>query len=287
MADNLAVQIETAFAESFVRPSPPVGFHQTKEVAVQPQGHRPSRFHAAGGSVDVQRNNCPGVRKSTADVATAPATNQVETLSAAQQQTLLTEAGDLYEQASSLEETDTAEANTLFTKSASKYQLLVDSGISNPELFFNLGNAYLKSNQLGQSIAAYEQAKQFAPRNAQYTANLDFANSLVKGDTQPAAETTEQSALTSSLSNLNQTAQATLGRSTIMIALATASVLFWSLLTLGIFRPTWPTKRLALAPLALLLLTGASIGFAQPETTETTNGIVVANQITLHSGDGE
>jgi hypothetical protein len=76
-------------------------------------------------------------------------------LSAAQQQQILQEAGEIYSQATSMVKTDAVDANDLFAAAAIKYQLLVDSGIDNIGLYINLGKACLQSNQLGRAIANY------------------------------------------------------------------------------------------------------------------------------------
>jgi tetratricopeptide (TPR) repeat protein len=103
-------------------------------------------------------------------------------LSATQQQSLLTDAGDLYEKAMIMAKTDSAEATDLFTAAAQKYQLLVDSGIHNALLYRNLGNACMQSNQPGRAIANYERASQLAPLDRQLAKNLEFAASLVRDD---------------------------------------------------------------------------------------------------------
>ncbi len=69
-------------------------------------------------------------------------------LSTNQQQTVLNEAGQMYASAVGLAETDSADAKQLFQTAAGKYQLLVDSGIQNSELYKNLGNAYLQAENL-------------------------------------------------------------------------------------------------------------------------------------------
>ena len=216
-------------------------------------------------------------------------------LSAIQQQTLLTEAGDLYEKATNVAKTDAAEASDLFTTAAQKYQLLVDSGVHNARLYRNLGNACLQSNQLGRAIANYERATQLAPNDRQLAVNLEFANSLVKGDETKSDGATSHAAdnsmsLSSAADNLrawNRMLVSVMGRQTIIGTLVISSLLFWGLhiaRTIGYRFPAW---RLAFVPLLLLVtsLTSAVLASTQPGSTE--DGIIVADNTTLHSGDGE
>ncbi|MCA9170937.1 MAG: BatD family protein, partial [Planctomycetales bacterium] len=204
-----------------------------------------------------------------------------------QQELILADAAALYAKATGLSETDKAGANELLTQAAAKYQMLVDSGIRNSDLYFNLGNAYLQSNQLGRAIAAYEQAKTIDPWNRQLAANLDFANSLVKGDEPVARDSAEQFGVAALLRQGNDTVTQWFGKATIVWTLGIASMLFWGLLTIGIFRPKLPMKRLAAIPLAVLLLTAVSVGLAPTRPVVEGPGVIVANRIALRSGDGE
>ncbi|MBU0970185.1 MAG: tetratricopeptide repeat protein, partial [Proteobacteria bacterium] len=54
------------------------------------------------------------------------------------------------------------------------------SGVVNPDLFYNIGNAYLKANDLGQAILWYERAKRLSPADPDLLFNLAHADTLVK-----------------------------------------------------------------------------------------------------------
>lgn len=45
--------------------------------------------------------------------------------------------------------------------------------------FYNLGNAYFKNNQVGESVAAYFAARSLAPRDPDVVANLNFVRARV------------------------------------------------------------------------------------------------------------
>ncbi|MBC7966247.1 MAG: BatD family protein, partial [Fuerstia sp.] len=227
-------------------------------------------------------------------VSTATEQRQdVVELSTAQQQTVLTEAGDLYSRGTGVAKTDSADAVDLFTAAAQKYQLLVDSGIHNARLYRNLGNACLQSNQPGRAIANYERARQLDPADRQLIVNLAFANSLIKGgesETNNATVTAGDPMSLKSMVEKIRTSNALLidliGMHMITWTLVISSVVFWSLQISRAAGYRFPVWRFAIVPLLLLTtsLTSAVLASTQPRSTN--NGIIVANNTTLHSGDG-
>jgi tetratricopeptide (TPR) repeat protein len=68
-----------------------------------------------------------------------------------------------------------------FAEAAAAYQKLVQSGQTSAALYFNLGNAFFKSGQLGRAMAEYRRAEQLAPRDPDLRANLQFARKQVQG----------------------------------------------------------------------------------------------------------
>jgi len=70
-----------------------------------------------------------------------------------------------------------------FADAAEGYGKILQSGGVSPALYFNYGNAEFKSGNLGLAIAAYHQAAQLAPRDAEARANLEFARNQVQGPT--------------------------------------------------------------------------------------------------------
>ena len=71
-----------------------------------------------------------------------------------------------------------------FTEAAAAYEKLAQPHEASAALYFNLGNAYFKSGQMGRAIAAYRQAEQVTPRDPDVRANLQFARNQVQGPTQ-------------------------------------------------------------------------------------------------------
>jgi len=66
-----------------------------------------------------------------------------------------------------------------YSDAAKLYEsLLVKQGVA-PELYYNLGNAYYKSNETGKSILNYERALRLSPRFEDARANLELAQQKV------------------------------------------------------------------------------------------------------------
>lgn len=54
--------------------------------------------------------------------------------------------------------------------------MLVKEGLVSYKLFYNLGNAYYKNNQIGKAIYNYELAHKLMPNNEDIKTNLQIAN---------------------------------------------------------------------------------------------------------------
>lgn len=62
-----------------------------------------------------------------------------------------------------------------FDQAIEKYERIVDLGIKNSKVFYNLGNAYFRKNQHGKAILNYRRALSLDPRDEDSIANLRFA----------------------------------------------------------------------------------------------------------------
>jgi tetratricopeptide (TPR) repeat protein len=62
-----------------------------------------------------------------------------------------------------------------FNKAADLYKKLLTLGISNGSMYYNLGNAYLKTGSIGKALASYRKAELFLPRDEDLQANIQYA----------------------------------------------------------------------------------------------------------------
>ena len=215
-------------------------------------------------------------------------------LSTPQREDLFREAIDHYETASGLVESDPVEAKGRFQSAATKYQLLVDSGIRNSKLYLDLGNAYLQSGQVGRAIANYTRAQQLDPANRQLAANLRLAETLTATAQPPAdkAITTQIRYPVQQLRSANHVLLGAIGVTSMKAVAVLASLLFWGLLTVRILAAskllsTMPTRRIAAIPLLFLLMSLASLWLESSKPQSNADAIIVAGQTALHAADGD
>jgi tetratricopeptide (TPR) repeat protein len=70
-----------------------------------------------------------------------------------------------------------------FSEAVAAYENILYSGQKSVALYYNLGNAYFKSGQIGKAIAVYREAGKMAPRDPDIRANLQFARNQIQGPT--------------------------------------------------------------------------------------------------------
>jgi tetratricopeptide (TPR) repeat protein len=174
-------------------------------------------------------------------------------------------------------DTDFDAANKLygqgkFPEAAGVYEKMIQSGAVSPALYFNLGDAYFKSAQIGHAIAAYRRAAQMTPRDADIRANLQFARNQVTGPTMPASRWEK------ALSQLS------LNEWTWLTVLA-----FWTLfifLAVRQLRPQWRNSGFVLGAAAAFVIFGAGLGvmvFLHHQDL----AVVVDRQATIRTGPFE
>jgi tetratricopeptide (TPR) repeat protein len=65
-----------------------------------------------------------------------------------------------------------------YQEAIQSYESILNNGVHSSELYFNLANAYYKSNQIAPSIYYYEKAKQLSPYDKDINNNLSFAKNM-------------------------------------------------------------------------------------------------------------
>jgi len=66
-----------------------------------------------------------------------------------------------------------------YQQALQSYQQAIDAGFVSGALYYNMGNAYFRLDQLGQAIRYYEKARRLMPENAELQHNLDVARSQI------------------------------------------------------------------------------------------------------------
>lgn len=199
-------------------------------------------------------------------------------LTEVQQQAVLHEANNAYAQGVAMQSTDPVSSQQSFKTAANRYQLLVTDGVENGKLWYNLGNAYLQSHEVGEAIAAYKSAERFVPLDGRLKANLSYARSLVDDP----FDGKNSKSIFKRLTFWHNTIPTQIR---LYIALGAWAILF-TILTfrLVIIFPVWKTGSVLSGVTAMLI--GFSV-FTDVQDQHRQQGVLVANDVILRSGQGD
>ena len=162
-----------------------------------------------------------------------------------------------------------------FQQAIDAFLPIAESGVENGNLFYNLGDAYLKAGQLGQAIYWYERAIPFMPRNADLKFNLDYARSL-QIDDQPGQDTI--------LTRVLFFWKDILAARTIQYLALGSNVLLWLGLGFLTFCSSSWIKAMTTGAMLLVLLVTPTALFQLYHTTLAPQAIIVADTAPIRSG---
>ena len=72
-----------------------------------------------------------------------------------------------------------------FSQAIDLYESILDNGFVNGELYYNLGNAYYKTGDLGKAVLNYERALKLMPNDEDLKHNLQLANLVITDRIEP------------------------------------------------------------------------------------------------------
>lgn len=84
-----------------------------------------------------------------------------------------------------LDSASTAYSKGDFEKAVQYYEGIISVGFESPEVYFNLGNAYYKTDKIGMSILNYERAKKLSPYDEDIAFNLKLAGQRTMDKIEP------------------------------------------------------------------------------------------------------
>lgn len=61
-----------------------------------------------------------------------------------------------------------------------EYLNILNQGVESGNIYYNLGNCYIKKGEIGQALVYYERAKRLMPQDSDIKANYEYASSLIK-----------------------------------------------------------------------------------------------------------
>jgi hypothetical protein len=198
-------------------------------------------------------------------------------LTSEQQIAVLEEAQHAYDTGVSLQTSDPVAAKESFRRCAQRFQILVDDGIENGYLLYDLGNANVQAGQIGMAIAAYRSASRYIPSDERLHANLVHARSLVNNPIEYKKNKTILKRLVFWHDSYPTNVRLGLG----MIGW----FVFWGILSVRIFKgiPGFKTVSIFLGFLSIVL--SVSVGFDMADQ-RSQHGVIVLDEVIVRRGNG-
>ncbi|NNG00171.1 MAG: tetratricopeptide repeat protein [Desulfobacteraceae bacterium] len=152
---------------------------------------------------------------------------------------------------------------------------IADGGVRNTKLYYNLGNAHLKQDDLGRAILWYERARRLKPGDPDLTFNYEYALSLTQD---------EKTETTSPLSRILFFWKYAYSKQSIQWAALVVNALFWIVLIAYVASGKRLFKRLGAPLLFLTLLLTATAAYNYYETARIRHGVILPEQVSVRSG---
>lgn len=189
------------------------------------------------------------------------------------------EANDLFRQANEATVDNPSEAYDLYRRAALRYERLIEEGeISNGRLYYNLGNAYFRMDDLGRAILSYRRAERLLPGDADLMQNLASARSRRLDRFE--LETGARALRTLFFWHYDLS----FGFRRLLMALFSGA--FWALAAWGVWRRSAPRGALFATGLLSLSL-AVSLAVEANYAAAAEGGVVTAPETVARKGDGE
>jgi len=194
-------------------------------------------------------------------------------------QELFQEANNLFRRGNELSRTDPAGAKDSYRAAVIRFERLVDEGgIHNGKLFYNIGNAYFRLNNLGRAILSYRRAEQFLAGDANLAQNLRYARSRRIDQIEEKQETQVLKTLLFWHYDLSPRTRSAL--------FAGFFAAFWVLASLRLFFGERVPRAALAACGGIALLFMGSLGLEAAYGSQG-GGVILAEQVIARKGDGD
>ena len=194
--------------------------------------------------------------------------------------TVFSEANGLFREANEVAARNPVAAEDLYRRAALRFERLVDEGaVRNGKLYYNLGNAYFRANDIGRALLNYRRAELGIPYDLNLQQNLNAA----RANRLDTFERTEQDRVLRTLLFWHYDFS-TRVRTAIF---ASAALIFWLLAAWRLFRPeAGPRALLIGAGATAVLFLGSLLADAYRQSEESP-GVILAHEVVARKGDGE
>ena len=164
----------------------------------------------------------------------------------------------------------------LYGKALIRFEKLVQDGVVNGKLYYNLGNTYFQLHDLGRAVLNYRRALPYLPDDDNLIQNLHYAESQQPDRLEPKQEAMIAKALLFWHYDLSARLR--------LVLLALANIVFWTVLTLKLYQRQglwWPLA----VTLLLCLMMGGSLLYDR--LGHHAGGVLLSAETTARKGDGQ
>lgn len=161
-----------------------------------------------------------------------------------------------------------------YAEAINGYLGVIQSGHAGGSVYYNLGNAYFKSHQLGRAIRAYERALLFAPRDPDLNFNLSHARDQTRDAIGESRGTLKTIFFWVSSFSFNE----------LFGCFAVLNFMFWAILILRLFKRSEWLYYLFLIIISLWMLSGISFGLKYCWVSSDERAIVLEKEVTVLAG---
>jgi tetratricopeptide (TPR) repeat protein len=162
-----------------------------------------------------------------------------------------------------------------FDAAITAFSAIADSGVENAALFYNLGNAYLKNDQLGPAVLWYERSLKLNPNDPDLKFNLDYALSLTKD---------QKNEMPLPLSRIFFFWKYHLNAEAIIWSAIILNLCFWLLLLSGHIWKSKSLQRTAYAALLLVVIFASTAIYNFYENVYRLHAIILPDEVSIRSG---
>jgi hypothetical protein len=193
---------------------------------------------------------------------------------------LYTQGKTYFRQATESVDTQPDKARDLFKRAAMAFETIVrEGGIHNGRLYYNIGNAYFRSEDLGRAILNYKRALQYAPNDPNLQQNLAYARAR-RQDRIPEPEN-RQVLRTLFFWHYDFSLRV---RATVFMC---AFGLLWVALSIRLFRRSaWLHWAAGLSAVVCVMMFG-SLAVEYRRQHDERPGVIVASRVVARKGDSE
>ena len=197
-----------------------------------------------------------------------------------ERQALFVEANQLFREANEAAPTNPIAADDLYRRAALRFERLVtEGGVRNGRLFYNIGNAYFRTDDVGRAILNYRRAEQYIGGDPNLVQNLNHA----RGTRLDSFEETQQTQVLKTL--LFWHYDISVGSRSTLFALLAA--VFWIAASVRLLRSEWTPRLLLIATGVPALLFLGSLVVEASVKADQAAGVILSQQVVARKGDGE